>query len=317
MKEIRKGNVCQDVRILQRLLGVKADGDFWTQTDAAVRSFQKKHALAVDGICGPLTWAALAAEQKEIRLNSRGAAVEAVQDALNITIDGKFGPQTLGAVKAMQKAGGLEADGIVGPITWKYLLTKYALTVVPGVNPVQPVDFKQYDRRWAGVMFSNHKDPKQTIKSSGCGPTATADVLATWFDAAITPVQTCQMAVANRFRTSEDGTSQKFFPWIAKQFNFSRYYSTHSTDEAIKALRDGAYVIALMGPDFWTKGGHYICCWKADSKYIYANDPGSSLRKYASIDIFRKQSRAYFVFYKVTPPNPPSFQTLPVERPGA
>ena len=36
-----------------------ADGDFGSETLAAVRSFQRKHCLAVDGICGPLTWAKL------------------------------------------------------------------------------------------------------------------------------------------------------------------------------------------------------------------------------------------------------------------
>ena len=36
-----------------------ADGDFGCETLAAVRSFQRKHLLVVDGICGPKTWAKL------------------------------------------------------------------------------------------------------------------------------------------------------------------------------------------------------------------------------------------------------------------
>ena len=36
-----------------------ADGDFGSETLAAVRSFQRKHQLAVDGICGPKTWSIL------------------------------------------------------------------------------------------------------------------------------------------------------------------------------------------------------------------------------------------------------------------
>ena len=48
------------VKIVQRALGISADGIFGRQTLAAVRSFQKRAGLAVDGIVGPQTRAALA-----------------------------------------------------------------------------------------------------------------------------------------------------------------------------------------------------------------------------------------------------------------
>jgi peptidoglycan hydrolase-like protein with peptidoglycan-binding domain len=35
------------------------DGDFGRKTKVAVRSFQRAHGLAVDGIVGPITWGAL------------------------------------------------------------------------------------------------------------------------------------------------------------------------------------------------------------------------------------------------------------------
>jgi peptidoglycan hydrolase-like protein with peptidoglycan-binding domain len=298
MLQIRYGSVNQAARILQRLLGITADGQFGPKTLAAVQKFQRTHGLAVDGICGPLTWAALATAQPELRQGSKGNTVMAVQDLLGIAIDGKFGPQTNAAVETLQNDGGLKVDGIVGTKTWAYLLTQYVPAVVPGLNPVQPVDLKQYDKRWAKTVYSNHGDKAQTIKSSGCGPTATADILATLVDATITPVETCAMAVANGFRTDNDGTAQNFFPWIAKKYKFSRYYETTSTAEAIKALQSGAYVVALMGKGYWTKDGHYITLWKYAGGNIYANDPASSLRKYASVKVFEDQSRKYFVFFK-------------------
>ena len=42
--------------LMQVILGVTVDGDFGAKTDAAVRNFQKKNGLAVDGVCGKNTW---------------------------------------------------------------------------------------------------------------------------------------------------------------------------------------------------------------------------------------------------------------------
>ena len=48
-----------EVRIVQRKLGIKADGRFGSGTRAAVRSFQRKRSLSVDGVVGRNTWIAL------------------------------------------------------------------------------------------------------------------------------------------------------------------------------------------------------------------------------------------------------------------
>lgn len=57
---IRKGSKGEDVKRLQRLLGIEADGIFGQQTHDAVVKFQSEHGLTPDGIVGSLTWAALA-----------------------------------------------------------------------------------------------------------------------------------------------------------------------------------------------------------------------------------------------------------------
>ncbi len=44
---------------LQNLLGIKPDGIFKSQTETAVRAYQKSHALTVDGVVGPQTWSKL------------------------------------------------------------------------------------------------------------------------------------------------------------------------------------------------------------------------------------------------------------------
>lgn len=63
-----------------------------------------------------------------VRPGLDGEAVETVQGLLQarshpeVAIDGDFGPVTEEAVKAVQRWGGVEPDGIVGPVTWPVLL---------------------------------------------------------------------------------------------------------------------------------------------------------------------------------------------------
>jgi len=56
---LSEGSEGRQVRLLQRALGIKADGVFGPQTEAAVRGFQQSHGLSVDGVVGPQTSAAL------------------------------------------------------------------------------------------------------------------------------------------------------------------------------------------------------------------------------------------------------------------
>lgn len=54
----------KEVEELQKLLNahgakLKVDGDFGIKTDAAVKAYQKKNKLTIDGKCGPKTWASL------------------------------------------------------------------------------------------------------------------------------------------------------------------------------------------------------------------------------------------------------------------
>lgn len=56
---LRRGNSGEEVRLVQRSLGIAADGAFGPQTHAAVVAFQKSRSLLPDGVVGRMTWAAL------------------------------------------------------------------------------------------------------------------------------------------------------------------------------------------------------------------------------------------------------------------
>ena len=126
---------------------VKVDGVFGTATANAVRAFQRKYGLTVDGIVGQTTWKELYDEFLSIqsdngtpnaypgtplREGASGQNVRLVQFWLKIartvytslesvTVDGKFGAGTAAAVRRFQRYFGLTADGVVGRTTWNSL----------------------------------------------------------------------------------------------------------------------------------------------------------------------------------------------------
>lgn len=118
------------------------DGSFGPAMLTAVKAFQKKVSLSVDGSVGPDTRAALAQAPSTgnstpayttaknpyekpggaVQYGATGNKVKWVQYQLNVhgvtcNIDGSFGPATLAAVKTFQKNNKLSVDGSVGPAT--------------------------------------------------------------------------------------------------------------------------------------------------------------------------------------------------------
>jgi Putative peptidoglycan binding domain len=53
---LRQGSKGDDVRRLQKLLGIAADGDFGSATRSKVKRFQTARKLVSDGVVGPQTW---------------------------------------------------------------------------------------------------------------------------------------------------------------------------------------------------------------------------------------------------------------------
>lgn len=302
---LKKGsgsNSKQAVRALSLLLTGRKRDSFDADLKKAVKSFQASYGLKADGIAGPQTLAVLAGTLPEVKYKdySGSAYVKAVQALVSCTIDGKYGGNTRRNVFAFQTTAGLEQTGNVTGNDWLALWgCGYVRTgKSSGANTIQPVDYKQGDKRWGKKVYTSCGNRSQTIANSGCGPTSMADIMATWVDSKLTPVQMCEYAVKHGFRTRSSGTAWGFFKSIATAYGFTGFVQTKSMATARAALKNGALVVASMGPGYWTKGGHYICLWKTDDAYMYANDPASSTRKRQKLRAFEEQRKQFFIFYR-------------------
>ena len=130
---LKRGSKGAKVKELQTKLNkvgnnLVVDGSFGSATEKAVKEFQKKYNLAVDGIVGPNTIkkldeviASKAVATATLKKGSKGENVKTLQRNLNevmnsdIKVDGDFGTITETTVKAFQKKYGLVVDGYYGP----------------------------------------------------------------------------------------------------------------------------------------------------------------------------------------------------------
>ena len=144
----------EEVRTMQQALinlgylHGNADGIFGSQTEEAVRAFQRSNGLTPDGLAGTRTLSALGSAQSSSPAAQAAAPAEAAAPAqasgykestlyngcsgeevqvlqqglidlgyLEGTADGRFGDKTEEAVRAFQRSKGLTPDGLAGTKT--------------------------------------------------------------------------------------------------------------------------------------------------------------------------------------------------------
>ena len=136
------------------------DGNFGNATQVAVKEFQSRNDLVVDGYLGPTTRLTLEggdAKPFGLRVGDQSESVWTVQKRLNhygyiasSLITGYYGEQTEDAVLAFQRQNGLSADGTVGLQTMTKLESDNA-----NKKPVERATTRATTRRQTGGNSSN------------------------------------------------------------------------------------------------------------------------------------------------------------------
>lgn len=172
---------------------------------------------------------------------------------------------------------------------------------------IKPVSYLQTNSKWSAHDYSA-KGEKKTIGSSGCGPTSAAMIIQTLRpDLKVTPVTTAEWSKKHGYKFKGQGTAYAYFkPQFeeygidCRQLNTNNLY--HNPDsklhtEVKQLVNNGHFVIAVMGPGNWTRGGHYVVLWRIKDGYVYINDPASTLstRTKGSWSRFKNEVKYYWV----------------------
>ena len=281
LQTIRLGNDNDFVKVAKYLMKYsvrnEASSIFDTDFFNYVSIWQGNNGLDTDGIIGKNTWTKMAelAPTCSTSKNKTSPYTCAIQILVGgLDVDGIYGTKTKNAVAAYQTSNGLGVDGICGPKTWKMIICgkENSSSGQTGGNPSgagttisggkllnKCVHYVQWNSKWKNVVYSTHTS-SQTSGNSGCGPTAMADIMATWVDQKITPVEMCKLSKDNGYRTYNSGTSWGFFKFVFEKYpQFSKFLQTSSVETLKSALGQGALAVCSMNSNdgsFWTTSGY-------------------------------------------------------------
>lgn len=136
---------------------------------------------------------------------------------------------------------------------------------------LKPYFWKQTDSRWA-----THKYKTVTVGDSGCGPTSIACVVSA-LKKEVTPKEVFDWICKNGYMHLELGTYWNGITQALKHYGITKFNVSYNNDTALKELKAGKWMIGVVGPSRWTRGGHYIVVYAYNSNgTILVSDPASS-----------------------------------------
>lgn len=131
--------------------------------------------------------------------------------------------------------------------------------------------YSQIDTRWKNVLYSAIKSSKQTIGTSGCGPTCGAMIVSS-IKGNITPKTMADLYVKYGYRSTSSGTYWSAFRFTADVFDID-YKEVNKLDEAVKLLKKDYMLIVACGNGLFTTGGHFIVIYDIEGDNLKIYDP--------------------------------------------
>lgn len=173
-------------------------------------------------------------------------------------------------------------------------------TFIPKVYNDTRLSMKNHKEYIAGYIYFNQGDSAWNqngycIAKAGCGPTSMAVVITSLTGKWVTPLDTAIWGYQHGFY-SREGSAHEMIPAMAAAYGL-RCQGVGTDYQAIKkALKAGKPVVCLMGPGYFTRGGHFMVLVAIDNNdCVTVADVGSRTRsayKYRLADIIAQSKGA-------------------------
>ena len=173
-------------------------------------------------------------------------------------------------------------------------------TFIPKVYNDTRLSMKNHKEYIAGYIYFNQGDSAWNqngycIAKAGCGPTSMAVVITSLTGKWVTPLDTAIWGYQHGFY-SREGSAHEMIPAMAAAYGL-RCQGAGTDYQAIKkALKEGKPVVCLMGPGYFTRGGHFMVLVAIDNNdCVTVADVGSRTRsayKYRLADVIAQSKGA-------------------------
>lgn len=173
-------------------------------------------------------------------------------------------------------------------------------TFIPKVYNDTRLSMKNHKEYIAGYIYFNQGDSAWNqngycIAKAGCGPTSMAVVITSLTGKWVTPFDTAIWGYQHGFY-SREGSAHEMIPAMATAYGL-RCQGVGTDYRAIKkALKAGKPVVCLMGPGYFTRGGHFMVLVAIDNNdCVTVADVGSRTRsayKYRLADVIAQSKGA-------------------------